>query len=156
MKLADVKILVANNFVKHNMTDWNFKFDNAKSRFGLCSYKKKEISMSRHLANMNDIEKVNNNILHEIAHALVGTNQGHNRVWKRKAIEIGCNGIRLYDPEKINAPKGKCVYVCFNCGREVGYHKKLKRQRACMICCDKYNRGKFSMDYILLPKERVV
>ena len=36
-------------------------------------------------------EEVKNTLLHEIAHALVGPGHRHNRVWRQKAREIGCD-----------------------------------------------------------------
>jgi predicted SprT family Zn-dependent metalloprotease len=51
---------------------YKFKFDNAKRRFGYCSYTDKEISLSKPLCeyNLNNFYQINDTILHEIAHAL--------------------------------------------------------------------------------------
>ena len=50
--------------------DWLFEFDRSKVRFGRCHYGRKEISLSRHLVELNDEAEVRETILHEIAHAL--------------------------------------------------------------------------------------
>jgi len=39
-------------------------------------------------------ELVRDTLLHEIAHALVGTAHGHDEVWKAKCLEIGAINLR--------------------------------------------------------------
>ena len=46
-------------------------------------------------------DEVKDTLLHEIAHALVGSQHQHNTTWRDKAIEIGCKGNR-------------CVSFCFS------------------------------------------
>ena len=92
MDIHKARLLAVEKMKFHNLTDWNFRFDNAKRRFGLCAYKSKMISLSESLTELNPEEEVLNTILHEIAHALVGRGKGHTQVWKLKALEIGCNG----------------------------------------------------------------
>lgn len=120
---------------KHDIEFWDFKFDNAKNRFGSCRYHSRYITLSKHLVQLNDYEIVKDTILHEIAHALVGPGNGHNWVWRQKAIEIGCNGKRCYDTEKVNAVIGKLVAECPNCKHKFYKHRKLKnRRRGCGKC----------------------
>ena len=67
-----------------------------KKRFGQCDRTTKTISLSKELTRINDISKVKDTILHEIAHAL--TKGGHNREWKlmvkiKKIIhQVWCEG----------------------------------------------------------------
>ena len=56
---------------------WSFQFDHSKVRFGKCNYTKKEISLSRHLVQLNSEAEVRDTILHEIAHALAPRGAGH-------------------------------------------------------------------------------
>ena len=84
-----------------NKIGYRFKFDNAKRRFGLCSYRRKEISLSKPLAsnNLDNFFQINDTILHEIAHALSykihgDRGSGHCKRWVHVAKTIGCNGIR--------------------------------------------------------------
>ena len=78
---------------KHGLNDWQVRLNqNAESRFlGLCSYRDKSIILSSHHIDIHPTPDVINTIRHEIAHALVGPNQGHNDVWATKAREIGCD-----------------------------------------------------------------
>lgn len=45
-------------------------------------------------ANLNN-DKIQDTVLHEIAHAIVGNNHHHDRVWRDCAQRIGCTGSRL-------------------------------------------------------------
>lgn len=51
-----------------------------------------KITMSPILVNYSK-RKIKNVILHEIAHVLVGSENDHNSVWRKKCIEIGGNGL---------------------------------------------------------------
>ena len=75
---------------------WNFGFNNRSRSAGVTKYTSKLIELSLVFIESSKVQKKNimNTILHEIAHALVGYKCGHNKKWKDKAIEIGCNGKR--------------------------------------------------------------
>jgi len=80
------------------------------------------ISLSRYLISLNGEEEVRETILHEIAHALVGYSHGHDRVWKLKAMEIGCTPHRL--DFKAKMPEGKIAAVCPRCKKVVGHRHR--------------------------------
>lgn len=84
---------------KHGLTQegWKLNFDRGKTRAGLCNYNTKTITLSKHLVLNTDVESIENTMLHEIAHALVGASHGHDAVWQQKAIDIGCDGKRCHD-----------------------------------------------------------
>lgn len=75
---------------------WTFKWSRAKHDFGYCYHSRKQINLSKPLCLINEETAIMDTILHEIAHALVGNSHGHDRVWRAKAIEIGCNGVRTF------------------------------------------------------------
>lgn len=135
---------------EYGLDDWNFIFDNAKMRFGQCDYGTKTISLSRHLVNLNGEEKIKDTILHEVAHAIVGHAAGHGWQWQQKAIEIGCNGERCYDPNEVATPahtyEGRC-----DCGTVVKRHRKSQKmyRLACKSCCQEYNLGYWSDRFLL-------
>jgi len=118
--------------------DWSFNFDNARSRLGYCSYRKKRISLSKNYILLPTYEEddIRDTVLHEIAHALVGRKQGHNCVWKQKAIEIGCNGKRLYQGEATIMPKYKGT--CPKCGRVILRHRR--KHISCSRCDSRFNK----------------
>ena len=43
-----------------------------------------------------DDAEIEDTLLHEIAHALVGRRHHHDAVWRAKAREIGCTGQRCH------------------------------------------------------------
>jgi hypothetical protein len=101
-------------------TGWVFKFDGATSRLGLCNYTAKTISMGLTYVLAAEPEQVEQTMLHEIAHALVGcyatkpdgsrllylgqyVKNGHGAAWKMKARQIGYNGKRTSDNPAVDA-----------------------------------------------------
>lgn len=153
MKLVEAKSLAEKLMEDHGVKGYLIEFDNAKSRFGQCRYNDRVISLSRHLVKANPESVVKQTILHEIAHALAGKNAGHSRVWKATAQAIGHSGSRTYDSNVVIAPERRWIGVCDGCG-----HKSQPRHKrgrlACARCCFRFNRGKFSPDYLLRWEER--
>ena len=92
MDIEDARLMGESLIEQHNLKSWSFKLNNAKRRLGQCDFYKREISVSKEFAQLNDKKRVMNTILHEIAHALVGYKHKHNIVWKEKAKSIGCDG----------------------------------------------------------------
>ena len=146
MELSKAKIL-ANELIKyHQLTGWYFEYDNSVRRFGVCSHKKMKIGLSKNITLLNDESKVRDTILHEIAHALVGVNHGHDRTWKRKAIEIGCNGMRCYESEEVVTPPKKWIAICPKCKTEFHRHRGKNTPSSCGKC----SNGKYNLDYKLV------
>ena len=141
MNLNDVKIIAVSLMKQHNLLQkgWRFEFDNAKKRFGCCYYYERKITLSSELCKLNDESHIRDTILHEIAHALVGVGHGHDAVWKRKAIEIGCNGKRCYDSSKTNNVKAPYTANCSTCGKEYRRFRKPSSIHSCGKCCSTYN-----------------
>jgi len=147
MKLSSATKVAMTLMKEHGLTEkgWKFEYDRAVRRFGCCNYTKMTISLSKKLVELNDEAKVIDTILHEIAHALVGKGQGHNRVWQRKAVSIGCNGSRCYGNE-VTQPTLKYQLTCPNCGRTT-QRAKMRSGLACGVCCRQHNGGKYSSAY---------
>ena len=160
MNLSEVKSLALELMAKHqlNYSGWRFEFDNARRRAGVCKHGRKVIGLSKYLLPYMKEEKVKDTILHEIAHALVGPRHGHDWVWQRKAIEIGCNGARCYNPHEDFhagavdelASQSKYTLSCPNCGKVHPAHRRPKREKACGQCCNKYNGGRYTSDFNLV------
>lgn len=112
---------------QHGLGHWLFRFDRrATVRLGLCSYRTKTISLSEKVILLTDEATVRNTILHEIAHALVGPGHGHDSVWRRKALSIGCTGDRCHSVDVYAAAPwlGTC-----GCGTEYRRHRLSERIR---------------------------
>lgn len=148
MTILEAKKLALDLMEEHGLTNkgWRFMFDTARNRAGVCKHQIKVIGLSKYLLpHMKDL-KVKDTILHEIAHALVGSNHGHDWTWKRQAMAIGCNGNRCYNPhtemnnyEETLAVQSKYTYTCPSCGKKTAVHRKPKRSKSCGKCCSYYN-----------------
>jgi len=110
---------------------WSFAFDRSKVRFGKCNYRKKQITLSKYLVELNGVSEVRDTILHEIAHALAPRGAGHGAAWKSVALSIGCNGRRCFGKE-VAVPKAKYQGVCPACKRVIYRHRRT--EIACAKC----------------------
>lgn len=138
MQLTDAHIMARSLMDKHGLQNWGFQFDGAKKTFGVTWYKRKIISLSKTLTELNEESHVRDTILHEIAHALVPRG-GHSREWRRKAIEIGCNGKRQYSSEVI-IPKLNWIAICEDCKRTYQRVKTPKMNRRYWCRCNNFDR----------------
>lgn len=154
MMTTQVEMIAREELGRHGLSaqGWRFEFDNAVRRLGQCRFNSRVITVSRKLAKLNEEATIRNTVLHEIAHALVGPNHGHDEVWRTKAVCIGCTGERstaITTPgfKPVSAPWiGKCP----NCGGSFPVYRLTARRRraACRDCCEKYNGGKFDPKFI--------
>jgi len=106
--------------------EWQLEFTRGVRVLGVCRYRKRIIGLSRHLVRANQPEQVRDTLLHEIAHALVGSGHGHNAVWRQKCREIGARPERCCSAE-LDLPKGRWAAVCGGCGDEFRRHRRPKR-----------------------------
>ena len=117
-----------------NAAGWTAKLDESRSRAGACHYTKKWILLSRLYVRAASAAQLDDTILHEIAHALVGPHHHHDAVWRAKARAIGCSGDRCHTlqfspPRWIVACEAGCFTrtahrrrrraVCRRCGSPV-------------------------------------
>lgn len=119
--------------------DWHYK----KVSAGTCSYFKKAIQLSKPITELTDEAEVRDTILHEIAHALT-PNHGHDWVWRKKALEIGCNGHRCFGnnvkQSTTNAANLLAKYkgICPN-GHVTFRNRKPKKKCSCAQCSHRYD-----------------
>jgi predicted SprT family Zn-dependent metalloprotease len=159
MQLTEAKNLAIQLMNQHGLLEqnWHFQFDNAKRRFGVCNHRLKRIGLSKHLVSLNDEARVTNTILHEIAHALVGGGHGHDNVWRRKAIEIGCDGQRCYSTKVVEQPESRYIATCNGCGKVFKRHKMTKsissgnRKQSCGSCSNGYYNELYRLNWVLNP-----
>ena len=75
--------------------------------------------------------EIKNTILHEIAHALVGSQHGHSQIWRKKAREIGCDASRCHH---IVFSKPKYILTCNNKCFEVSRYRVNQSFMQSKIC----------------------
>jgi predicted SprT family Zn-dependent metalloprotease len=116
----------------HGLDGWAVAFDSAKRRAGVCRYEKQTIGLSAPLTRLHDEAEVRETILHEIAHALVGPEHGHDETWRRTAVSIGCTGLRCVPAD---APRvaGVWMGVC-PVGHATDRHRRPERVLLCSAC----------------------
>jgi predicted SprT family Zn-dependent metalloprotease len=107
------------------LPEWSFTFDRSKVRFGSCHYRRRQISLSEYLVELNSKDEVRDTILHEIAHALAPGSAGHGPKWRAIALAIGCNGQRCYGGEVVR-PKPRFKGTCPGCRRVIYRHRRVK------------------------------
>jgi predicted SprT family Zn-dependent metalloprotease len=148
MNLNEAKTLAIKLMDQHNLLNdnWYFEFNNRKRAFGVCNFRYKRISLSAPLTLINDKAAVLDTILHEIAHALVGIENGHNHIWKKKALEIGCNGKRCYNTDTVKIISGNYQATCNGCGK---IHYKYRKPRNVGYCCAICSKGVYNVNFKL-------
>ena len=112
---------------------WTFGFDLASSRAGVCRYSERRIDLSVSYCLAATRVEIEDTILHEIAHAIVGPRHNHDGVWKAKAREIGCVGERCH---RVQHSIPRWVGEC-GCGQQ-WFRQTLQRRmignRVCAKC----------------------
>ena len=132
-ELETAALTRANELLReHNLSDWRAQLDDADSRAGCCNYSAKVISISRqHLRQAAEAEW-NDTILHEIAHALAGARHGHDAVWKKIALSIGCSG-KVRADESNHANNAQWLAHCPNdCFTPLPRRRRMRRR--CRTC----------------------
>jgi len=78
---------------QHGLKDWKVRLNSNPDWpfLGMCVHNDEAIILNAHHIDIHPHAEVINTIRHEIAHALVGSGNGHNSVWETKAREIGCD-----------------------------------------------------------------
>jgi predicted SprT family Zn-dependent metalloprotease len=180
MELSVAEVLAKKLMHEFNLFPrcWRFEFDNSKSRFGCCHTRKKLITLSRHIVQLNSQIDVEDTIRHEIAHALVTEDKLtfhaknpfssdfgrrsisrrdiHGADWKAKCLITGAKPERCYDGAVVVAPKGNWTATCPNCGKVVHYHRRSTKSSptACYECCKNFNHGRWSEKFIFIYRHR--
>jgi predicted SprT family Zn-dependent metalloprotease len=128
-----VRKLALELMARYRLLEWHFDFNRRKRAMGLCRYSIRTIELSIYLVDRNGLDEIRDTILHEIAHALVGPEHGHDAVWKRKCLEIGAKPERC---GQADMPSGRWRARCGNCGQVFARHRRPKRLQGwfCRTC----------------------
>lgn len=137
---------------RHGLDGWTFKLNNARRQLGVCREHLKRIELSRHYVFCNPREHVTDTILHEIAHALVGTNHGHDEVWKAMCVSLGC--MPKSCEKDVVMPDGAWRAHCPSCQKTYAQHRRPKYFRSlyCRKCGPEKGRLRFSNNRVSYEK----
>ncbi len=127
---------------EHGLASWTLTFDRAKTRAGVCRGARREIGLSAPLTRLHPVEEVRETVLHEIAHALVGPDRGHDAVWRRKVSQIGGSPRRCVNADAPR-PTAPWLGVCA-AGHEVQRHRRPERPTTCGRCS-----ATFTVDHLV-------
>jgi len=112
---------------------WTFFWHNRKTQLATCFHSSKRIGFSTYWDHLERGE-IEDTILHEIAHALVGPGHGHNATWKRKCVEIGADPTRCYEGPQESQATHNYELECPSCGREWKRHRLKFKNPICPDC----------------------
>ena len=151
MRHCEAKELALKLMGEHLNDLWSFDWMNSKRAIGQCRQIRGRdygwIRLSKHMIPALTEKQVKNTILHEIAHALVGVHHGHNYVWQRKAMEIGCDGNRVASYDVANQVRYKYLAKCPCCHKTHGASRKPKRSHWC-TCTNRTFRPEDKLVYV--------
>lgn len=144
MQITEAYNLAVRYMNEHNLGDWTIEIKELPSRFGLCRYRKKKITLSTMMIYFSTEKQVTDVIKHEIAHALVGYSHHHDKVWKHKCIEIGGNGKRCGEYR----PLSKYVCDCTGCGKKYSGLMHKWNNAVCRSCGRSSIRYQLTKEFI--------
>jgi predicted SprT family Zn-dependent metalloprotease len=133
VRAAEVRRLAHDLLAAHGLHDWSFAFNRRKRAMGYCYYGRKVIELSVHFVARNPDVVVRDTLLHEIAHALIGPEHGHDEAWKQKCREVGARPERFGHADM---PPGRWQACCGSCGKHFHRHRRPKRLQGwyCLHC----------------------
>jgi predicted SprT family Zn-dependent metalloprotease len=134
MELSEAQEVATRLIELHGLSGWTFRFNRNKRRLGVCKQDSKQIELSEHYVIRNSSEHVIDTILHELAHALVGTEHGHDDVWKDMCIRLGCTPNSCSNTAIM--PEGYWQARCPGCHSTFTRHRRPRRLRGryCVAC----------------------
>ncbi len=149
MDIIKAKKLAIAKMKEHGLIKkgWEFKFDYAKRRLGVCKITKVEkvIGLSKYWVKGLSEDEVLDTILHEIAHALT-PGEGHKQAWKDMCVKIGARPDRLAD---VKVPVKEVKQLEYNYKKDKRYRKpKVEYVLSCPRCGVSVVRNRFGKDKV--------
>lgn len=137
---------------QHGLEGWTFSTNARKRTLGLCFSHLKLIELSIHFIEHNEPTVVRETILHEIAHALVGSGHGHDEVWMEMADKLGCQARRK--SKGAYMPPGPWQALCGGCNQMFSRHRRPKYISGvnCKACGPKTGRLHFRKIEVDVPE----
>ncbi|HEY9676922.1 MAG TPA: SprT-like domain-containing protein [Drouetiella sp.] len=134
MDKYDAVTLARDLLLEFGLPGWDVRLNKNKRQLGVCRENIKRIELSEHYVTMNTREMVIDTILHEIAHAIVGVQHGHDEVWKEMCRRIGCTPKSC--EKQAEMPEGDWRAECPTCHKAFNRFRKPKAVRGfyCTEC----------------------
>lgn len=132
MASAAYTLASGTDLVARHLDGWSFGLDHARTRVGACHYAARRITCSTYLVAYLADDEVDQVILHEIAHGLVGQKAGHTKVWLRQARRLGYLGARTIEVPEARL-SARWLGVC-RAGHQYYRHRRPTRVAYCSLC----------------------
>lgn len=137
-KLDLIKALAERKIAEHlDLENWQFEFDSAKRRAGLCNYTEQKIQLSKYHVEIHTVDENMQVVLHEIAHAMAGNEAGHSKVWLATAKRIGYRAEKFTGKE-IAQETAPWVGVC-PMGHKHYRYRRPKQMVSCALCTKNFD-----------------
>lgn len=117
----------------HRLSGWSVRLDGARRRAGCCYHQRHLISLSKPLLTLYPPAAVDEVILHEVAHALVGAHHQHDQVWKEKAASVGATPKATMS-KVLPRVEAAWVGVCPGCAARRELHRAPRQVTSCAVC----------------------
>lgn len=141
MNRAEAQRLALDLMAEWELTQqgWTFGWIRATRTLGRCYHDRRHIVLSQSFVDLNERDKIEETIRHEIAHAIVGAGKGHGWEWQSMARTVGCKDPRAKCmDDDLKMARGRYVAVCSSCGHEFSRHRAPKPGRP--LACSKHGR----------------
>jgi hypothetical protein len=133
-----IRALAERKIAQHlDLENWQFEFDSAKRRAGLCDYTNQKIQLSKYHVDIHTVDQNLQVVLHEIAHAMCGSEAGHSKTWLATAKRIGYRAEKFTGKE-IAQETAPWVGTC-PMGHQHFRYRRPKNMGSCAMCSKKYD-----------------
>ena len=112
---------------KWGLWDWKFGWLKSVNVGGRCCYSIKCIKLGKQYIGLFSEFEVIDVILHEIAHALVGSRQGHNGTWRAMCRKVGARPERCFN-NGVQVEK-RYEAICSECGHRFLSQRMTRNMR---------------------------
>jgi RimJ/RimL family protein N-acetyltransferase/predicted SprT family Zn-dependent metalloprotease len=133
-----IKALAERKIAEHlDLENWKFEFDSAKRRAGLCNYTEQKIQLSKYHVDIHSVDENMQVVLHEVAHAMAGSEAGHSKVWLATAKRIGYRAEKFTGKE-IAQETAPWIGVC-PMGHKHYRYRRPKQMVSCALCTKNFD-----------------
>ncbi len=133
-----IKALAERKIAEHlDLENWKFEFDSAKRRAGLCNYTEQTIQLSKYHVDIHSVDENMQVVLHEVAHAMAGSEAGHSKVWLATAKRIGYRAEKFTGKE-IAQETAPWIGVC-PMGHKHYRYRRPKQMVSCALCTKNFD-----------------
>ena len=133
--------------------EWNPRM---RTTVGRADYSRSLISLNPALQNFG-LAEIDRTLRHELAHLVAQFRAGRHRIrphgaeWRRACRDLEIQGERACHklPLAARSTARRFLYRCRNCHREFPRVRRIRRATACLVCCQRFTRGRYDQRFRL-------